>query len=149
MWKFLEKLRGLPEESRKMVVLFSSACITAILMVSWLVFPVPHFGSLSDAEKERKSAEKLITPFSVIGGEVHQAAGDIKEKWSSFGGTAGILSAVTAVKENFTGGNATSAPQALLGSDVAASSTDEVVNTTSTEREVATTTRATATGETF
>lgn len=109
MWKFLEKLRSLPEGSRKMVVLFSSAGITVIILVSWLVFPVPHFGTLSNAEKGRKSAEELITPFSVIGGEIHNSAGGIKEKWTSLGGTAGMLSLVSsALKENSTTKNATS-----------------------------------------
>lgn len=142
MWKFLEKLRALPDDSRKMVVLFLSASITGILLTSWLVFPVPHFGSLSDAEKERKSAEALIAPFSIIGGEVHQAAGSIKEKWSSFGGTAGILSAVAVLQTNMAGGSTT---QALLDGATASST---VATTTIMDGEVATTT-ATTTGEAF
>ncbi len=100
MWKFLEKLRGMPEGSRKAVALFSSMFITATVLVSWLVFPVPHFGSLSTAEKERKSAENLITPFSVIGEEVHGAFGNIKGKWSSLGGVASLLSAAASLEKN-------------------------------------------------
>lgn len=100
MWKFIEKLRAIPEESRKIAVLFFSGIITALLLVSWLVFPVPHFGLLSDAEKERKSAKNLTAPFSVIGGEIHEATRDVKEKWTSLGGIAGMLSAVQSLKEN-------------------------------------------------
>lgn len=107
MWKFIEKLRALPEESRKIAVLFFSGIITALLLVSWLVFPVPHFGLLSDTEKERKNAQNLTAPFSVIGGEIHEATRDIKEKWTSLGGIAGISSAVLSLKEN-TAENATS-----------------------------------------
>lgn len=86
MWKFFEKLQALPEETRKIVVLFSAGMITAILLVSWLVFPAPHFGELSAEEKSRKNAENLLTPFSIIGGEIHESVGGIKEKWASFGG---------------------------------------------------------------
>jgi hypothetical protein len=100
MWKYIEKLRALPERSRKIVVLFSSAFFTLIIMVSWLVFPVPHFGSLTEAEKQRKNAEHLVAPFSIIGGEIEHATGEIKDQWSSLGGAAGILSAMSAMKEN-------------------------------------------------
>lgn len=95
MWKFIEKLRRLPERSRKVVVLLSSGGITAILLVSWLVFPVPHFGALSEAEKERKNAENLAAPFSIIGGEIDNSLKGIKEKWKSFSGAAGILATTT------------------------------------------------------
>lgn len=159
MWKLVEKLRALPEGSRKAVVLFSSAGITAVILLSWLVFPVPHFGSLSEVEKERKSAEQLSTPFSVIGGEIHGSLGGIKEKWSSFGGMAGILSAVSLLKENMMGANATSTATSTIASGpvplddegLAASSTEEAATTTA-EKEITATavsTTASTTGDTF
>lgn len=126
MWKFIEKLRTLPESSRKAVALFSSAGITAVILLSWLVFPVPHFGSLTADEEERKNAESLIAPFSVVGEQLHAAIGSVKNEWSSFGGTAGILSSVSALKENLAAGNATSAPNAV-SDNLPASSTNETV----------------------
>lgn len=146
MYKHLKKLRALPEGKRKIIVLFSSAGVTALILLSWLVFPVPHFGSLSEAERERKSADTLIAPFSLIGGEVNGAVGGIKEKWAALGGTAGMLSVVSALKENIPGGatttttststpeinqnkEAVSAQETFLADNVA-SSTSEMTTTT-------------------
>lgn len=123
MWKFIEKLRTLPEGSRKAVVLFSSAGITGIILLSWLVFPVPHFGSLSTAEKERKNAADLAAPFSVFGDEIHQAVGGLKNEWSSFGGTAGVVSALSEIQKNVAKENATSSVSS-------ATPTDEIIATT-------------------
>jgi hypothetical protein len=108
MWKFIEKLRTLPENQRKATALFSSAGITGVILLSWLVFPVPHFGSLSNADKERKNAEQLTAPFSVIGEQFHEAAESVKNEWSALGGSAGLLSAVSTLKENIAAENATS-----------------------------------------
>lgn len=93
MWDFLEKLRAMPDEARKTVALFSSLGITALILVSWFVFPVPHFGSLSAEERERKPAEDLLAPFSLIGQEIGVATNGIKDSWSSVSGvTAAIKS---------------------------------------------------------
>jgi hypothetical protein len=143
MLKFLEKLRALPEGSRKAVVLFSSASITTVLIVSWLVFPVPHFGALTDAEKERKSATDLTAPFSIISGEVHQATGDIKEKWSSFKGLTGILSAVSALQENMereATSTATSTPETNVFLEQSFIGENNATTSTSTNNTTATTT---------
>lgn len=146
MYKHLKKLRALPEGKRKIIVLFSSAGVTTLILVSWLVFPVPHFGSLSEAEKERKSTDTLIAPFSLIGGEVYGAFGGIKEKWASLGGTAGMLSVVSALKENIPGGattttTSTSTPEINQNKEaVSAQETFLADNVASSTREMTTTT---------
>lgn len=93
MWDFLEKLRAMPDEARKTVALFSSLGITALILVSWFVFPVPHFGSLSAEEQERKPAEDLLGPFSLIGQEIGVATNGIKDSWSSVSGAASVIKA--------------------------------------------------------
>lgn len=108
MWKFIEKLQRLPEEARKSIVFFSSAGITALILVSWLIFPVPHFGMTSPEEEERKKAEDLLTPFAVIEGEVQGTVTEIKDRLKSFGGVGGIFSAVSAPRESATTSAATS-----------------------------------------
>jgi hypothetical protein len=152
MYKHLKKLRALPEGKRKVIVLFSSAGVTALILISWLVFPVQHFGSLSEAEKERKNAGTLIAPFSLIGGELHGAFGGIKEKWASLGGTAGVLSVVSALKENIPEGatttTPTSTPESIQNKEsLSAQETFLAGNTTSSTSEMTTTTtEATSTG---
>jgi hypothetical protein len=118
MFKHLEKLRALPEGKRKIIVLAYSSGITAVILLSWLVFPTSHFGSLVDEDKERKSAENLVAPFSAIGGEIEQATGGLKEKWDSFGGSAGILSAISAIKGNAPGSATTTDTSATTSTDV-------------------------------
>jgi hypothetical protein len=82
VWKFIEKLRGYPSKTRKTITLGFSIFLTAFIVISWMVFPVPHFGNFSVDEKERKMSKNLATPFSVIGDEIYQTAGDIKNEVS-------------------------------------------------------------------
>lgn len=152
MWKFLEKLRALPEDARKAIVLFSSMGITALILTSWLVFPVPHFGALSQEDQERKSAENLTAPFSIIGGEIQESVGGIKNKWDSLGGTAGILSAVSALKEKVaentaSSTTATTTPAEEYFNEIFASSTTEIFNEATTTQ--ASSTEAAEATETF
>ena len=142
MWKFIEKLRRLPERSRKVVVLLSSGGITAILLISWLVFPVPHFGALSEAEKERKNAENLAAPFSIIGGEIDNSFKGIKEKWKSFSGAAGSVLATTSTTTNSIAGEdasttARSEQETTNGKQQEVVSSEGAITETSTEEPVA------------
>ncbi len=99
MRKFIEKLRALPEGDRKAVALFSSGVLTVLLLISFAIFPSPGTDS-GDArqEKKQKSGEELMAPLSIVGGEIRQSIGGIQEQWSSFGGTEGILSLLSALK---------------------------------------------------
>ncbi|MBI2120764.1 MAG: hypothetical protein HYT94_04040 [Parcubacteria group bacterium] len=139
MWNFLDKLRAMPEEARKRVGLFLSAVFTGILLVSWMVFPVPHFGSLTAEEKERKSAENLLAPFSALGNEIGVATDGIKDSWSSLSGTASVIKAKIEAKNATSSFSATTSDEksTLLSkretAETAGESLETIASTTSGE----------------
>lgn len=130
MWKFLERIRTLPEKSKNTIVFFSSSFITAVLLVSWLVFPTTHFGISQNNEKGRKTTEELLTPFSVFSGEIGQTIASIKDKWSLAGAAEVLRNMQKMGTSTGTLADEESASSSSILNVDFASSTDDVATTT-------------------
>ena len=79
MWNLIDKLRALPENSRKTVSVFLAVIFTLCIMVPWFYFQ----SRAAPNNEEDKSVTAVVTPFTLLAGEASDVGDKVNAGWKS------------------------------------------------------------------
>jgi len=107
MWKFLESLRLLPEDSRRGLAILFATALTFLIFVPWFIFSSHSTGGNSDT----KSTEDVLSPFALVGERLSDIALKAKSEYGTIEGvTKNFMAGAGASKEVEAGKESSTSP---------------------------------------